>query len=77
MAKPKFFLGFYFFLDLIATLSLLGDIPMFIALLTGDNGSGKVLNGSTTLARAGRTSRAGARAGRVARVIYFIIFNIN
>lgn len=69
LSKPKFFLGFYFWLDLVSTLSLLGDIPEFMELVTGEpqDGSGGV-NESTTLARAGRTSRAGTRAGRIARV---------
>ena len=47
----------------------MGDIPEFMQLIMGEseNGNGGV-NESTTLARAGRTSRAGTRAGRIARV---------
>eukprot|EP00210_Caulerpa_lentillifera_P001909 g1836.t1 len=72
-AKPKYFLGFYFWLDLVSTLSLLGDIPEFVELVTGEsqNEPGSV-GDSTTLARAGRTSRAGTRAGRIARVIRLV-----
>ena len=69
ISKPKFFLGFYFWLDMVSTLSLLGDIPEFMELVTGEEQDGNDgVNESTTLARAGRTSRAGTRAGRIARV---------
>lgn len=67
LGKPGYFLGFYFCLDLVATLSLLGDIPQFVEAITLQDSEGGV-GDSTTLARAGRTSRAGTRAGRIARV---------
>lgn len=68
-AKPGYALGFYFWLDFVSTLSLLGDIPQFIQAVTGQEaGTSGGVDDSTTLARAGRTSRAGTRAGRIARV---------
>lgn len=57
---------------MVATLSLLGDIPEFMELVTGESQSGSSVNESTTLARAGRTSRAGTRAGRIARVMRLV-----
>eukprot|EP00210_Caulerpa_lentillifera_P001911 g1838.t1 len=71
--KPEYFLGFYFWLDLLATLSLLGDIPEFVELATGEsqNNSG-TLGDSTTLTRASRASRAGTRAGRIARIFCLV-----
>mmetsp|Transcript_3670 Transcript_3670/g.4918 ORF Transcript_3670/g.4918 Transcript_3670/m.4918 type:complete len:841 (+) Transcript_3670:546-3068(+) len=87
LAKAEYFLGFYFWLDLIATLSLLFDIPVIFEALTGvketdstadigvtssDAGSSNAVKDTSTLARAGRTSRAGTRAGRIVRLVRLI-----
>lgn len=80
VAKRDFFLGFYFWLDLIATSSLLLDIPSVVETLTGveETDSTAVDSSSTDsnnvqdsgkLTKASRTSRAGARAGRIVRLV--------
>ena len=54
-----YFLMFFFWLDMVAALSLLADIPWLTNALLGE----------LTMARAGRAARAGTRAGRVVRVL--------
>lgn len=61
IGKDDYFLSFFFFLDLVATSSLLLDITWVYEVL--------ILGGDTSVARAGRMSRVGTRAGRVIRVI--------
>eukprot|EP00405_Crypthecodinium_cohnii_P044745 CAMPEP_0206584772 /NCGR_PEP_ID=MMETSP0325_2-20121206/35963_1 /ASSEMBLY_ACC=CAM_ASM_000347 /TAXON_ID=2866 /ORGANISM="Crypthecodinium cohnii, Strain Seligo" /LENGTH=943 /DNA_ID=CAMNT_0054092077 /DNA_START=70 /DNA_END=2898 /DNA_ORIENTATION=- len=64
IGKDDYFLSFFFFLDLIATMSLILDITWVYEKI--------VLGGDTSMARAGRMSRVGTRAGRVIRVIRVI-----
>uniref|UniRef100_A0A0G4F3H4 Guanylate cyclase domain-containing protein n=1 Tax=Chromera velia CCMP2878 TaxID=1169474 RepID=A0A0G4F3H4_9ALVE len=66
--------GFFFYLDIVATVSLIPDIewimtPLLTAL--GQSGSGGGL-GNATAARAGRASRAGTRAGRIVRLVRLV-----
>mmetsp|Transcript_39516 Transcript_39516/g.113706 ORF Transcript_39516/g.113706 Transcript_39516/m.113706 type:complete len:980 (+) Transcript_39516:112-3051(+) len=61
IGKDDYFLSFFFFLDLVATSSLILDITWVYEVL--------ILGGDTSVARAGRMSRVGTRAGRVIRVI--------
>lgn len=90
--KGVFFGSFYFWLDIIATASLILEIPWFIPVsyfggavvlldlgtMTGSFSSGRQeLAGSVGAARAGRASRAGARAGRVIRLVRIVrLYNI-
>lgn len=83
ICKKKYLFHFYFWLDLVATLSLFLDIPETYEILTGiaeqdstqdltdasGGGGGANMGNSAALARAGRISRAGTRAGRIARLI--------
>jgi len=70
VVKPGYMFSFYFWLDFIATASLIFDIPAVNeAMLDSSN---EDTADSTTLARAGRTSRVGTRAGRIARVVRVI-----
>ena len=69
-AKDDYFLGFYFWLDLVSTLSLIMDIG-WIMNARADKGSNHAQKAST-LARAGRGARIGTKAGRVTRVIRLI-----
>mmetsp|Transcript_49471 Transcript_49471/g.115712 ORF Transcript_49471/g.115712 Transcript_49471/m.115712 type:complete len:873 (+) Transcript_49471:116-2734(+) len=66
LAKDDYFLGFFFWLDLIATASLILDITWVYDAVTGMG------NEDSSIARAGRMSRVGTRAGRVLRVIRLI-----
>ena len=63
IGKDDYFLSFFFHLDLIATASLLLDVTWFYDAL---------FSASSSLTRAGRMSRVGARAGRAVRVVRLI-----
>uniref|UniRef100_A0A7S3DAQ7 Guanylate cyclase domain-containing protein n=1 Tax=Palpitomonas bilix TaxID=652834 RepID=A0A7S3DAQ7_9EUKA len=69
--------SFFFWLDLVAVLSLVPDIPFMwdpILLLFsgGSDDSGDVSAEALTFARAGRAARAGTRAGRIVRMVRII-----
>lgn len=74
LATPDYFLGFYFWLDLVATLSLFTDIAWIWDPIIGT--SQKVnkedAEQAGSVARAGRSARIGTRASRIARVIRLI-----
>jgi len=72
-AQKDYFLGFYFWLDLVATISLLTDIGWIYNELTG-GGDINANNASqaSSLARAGRGARVGTRAGRIVRLVRLI-----
>jgi len=73
IAQKDYFLGFYFWLDLVATISLITDIGWIYNELTG-GGSINASNASqaSSLARAGRGARVGTRAGRIVRLVRLI-----
>ena len=60
--------GFFFWLDFIAALSLIPDVPWIAEPLAAAMGLGGGAGGGLAIARAGRAARAGARAGRIARI---------
>jgi hypothetical protein len=73
IGKPGYWLSFFFWLDLIATVSLVTDIDPLVEAFSGDSEEGG--SGATdtaTLARASRGARIGTRAGRMTRVIRLI-----
>lgn len=73
-AKPDYFNSFFFWLDIVATLSILTDIePVWLALTGGDspNVAEPATDGLKDI-RGMRGAKVGARAGRVARVIRLI-----
>src|SRR5271168_4001670 len=61
IVKEDYFLGFYFWLDLVATLSLILDITWFWTAVLGTGGN---VASAAKAAKAGRASRA----SRVARI---------
>lgn len=74
IAKKNFLWGFFFWLDLVACLSLLPDIEfLWSPILEAFGGSiyGQA-DQDLSVARAGRASRAGTKAGRMFRVIRII-----
>ena len=77
VARKGFFLGFYFWLDFLATVSLVPDIgwlwdPLWAAMSgEGAGGSSEAGAGSDAL-KVGRSSRAGAKAGRVVRIVRLV-----
>lgn len=73
IAQKDYFLGFYFWLDTISTLSLLTDIGWLMeAILGGGSVDAANASSASSLARAGRAARIGTRAGRIVRLIRLI-----
>jgi class 3 adenylate cyclase len=58
-----YFLGIFFWLDVIATISMYGEVSFIRTLLFGDGGS---------IARAGRAARVGTRVGRILRLVRLV-----
>merc|ERR1719160_516464 len=72
IGKPDYFLGFFFRLDTVSTISLVLDLSWVNEeLFGGETDAGGSSDSSSTL-RAGRASRAGTRAGRIVRIIRLI-----
>lgn len=80
IGQGGYLLGFFFFLDIISTLTLVLDITYVAEWLFGDSvsqnsdaqqssGGGETGDNSAEAARAARMSRAGTKAGRVVRLI--------
>jgi hypothetical protein len=73
IAQKDYFLGFYFWLDTVSTLSLLTDIGWLMdSVLGGGSVSAANASSASSLARAGRAARIGTRAGRIVRLIRLI-----
>jgi hypothetical protein len=73
IGKDGYWLSFFFWLDLIATVSLVTDIdPLVEAFSGGNEDGGSGATDTATLARASRGARIGTRAGRMTRVIRLI-----
>lgn len=70
-SKDGYFLGFFFWLDLLSTASLIFDIQWITDSLFGTGGAQSAQN-ATSLARASRASRIGTRAGRIVRIVRLI-----
>lgn len=67
--KPNYKWSFYFWLDLISTLSLITDIGWIWDSLIGVSNSS---SGSKQLQNAGKASRAGTRTSRILRIIRLV-----
>jgi hypothetical protein len=72
ISKEDYFLSFYFWLDLVATLSLIFDIGWFWDAILGTGGSAGNGAAATKAAKAGRGARVGTRASRIARIVRLI-----
>ena len=87
IGKDGYFNSFFFWLDLISTVSLVTDIPVIMNWLTGDTsavaaksadgdvetpGQKDDAAGAASLARASRGARIGTKAGRMTRAIRLI-----
>lgn len=71
LCRKDYFNGFFFWLDLVSTISLLLDIGWVTeSLFNGNFNSGAT--SAASLARAGRASRVGTKAGRIVRIIRLI-----
>ena len=73
LVKEDYFNGFYFWLDLISTLSLVMDIGFIMDKVTGTEEFGASdAQQASQLARAGRGARVGTKAGRITRVVRLV-----
>jgi class 3 adenylate cyclase len=72
VGKPGYFPSLFFFLDLLATISIIPDIPFiyepFLTSVGASPDSVAVGANQASIARAGRAARAGTRAGRLVRL---------
>ncbi len=68
IAKKGYFLGFFFWLDLVSTLSLLLDIGFISQAIYGDSAK----SGPGEVAKAARASRVGTRAARIVRIVRLV-----
>ena len=74
LSQESYFNSFYFWLDVISTVSLITDITWIWDQITGQTEDYEANDADQAgqLARAGRGARLGTRAGRIARVIRLI-----
>jgi hypothetical protein len=72
IAKEDYFLGFYFWLDTVATISLVFDIGWFWAAILGTSGTITNAQQASKIAKSGRAARIGTRASRIARIVRLI-----
>lgn len=73
LAQPDYFLGFFFWLDLIATISLISDIGwIWDEIVSTQDFNASDAQEASQLARAGRGAKIGSRAGRIVRIIRLI-----
>ncbi|KRX00510.1 Adenylyl cyclase class-3/4/guanylyl cyclase [Pseudocohnilembus persalinus] len=70
IAKPGYKFSFFFWLDIISTVSLILDIQVISNAIFYNSGNQAV--NTVNLARAGRASRIGTKAGRVVRLVRLI-----
>ena len=72
LVKDGYILGFYFWLDVLSTVSLVSDIGWLWDLIIGSQDIGKQTAKTSQVLRAGRASRVGTRAARILRIIRVI-----
>lgn len=73
IVNEGYFMSFYFWLDLIASGSLVTDIALIMDTITDSQDySASNAEQATNLARAGRGARLGTKAGRLTRVIRMV-----
>lgn len=73
IAREGYFLGFFFWLDVISTISLITDIGWVWDEIVGTKDEGaQDAQQASKLARSSRGAKIGSRAGRIARVIRLV-----
>ncbi len=72
--KPEYRWTFYFWLDLVATLSLVADIPFLYDWALPEGSSSGSAGSNLAILRAGRLVRTGTRATRALRMLKFVRF---
>lgn len=74
LLKENYFLKFYFWLDLISTLTMFLDLMWIDQLISGGNGAIQTTASVAKVARASRASKIGAKATKLIRIIRLIRF---
>ena len=72
--KPEYRWTFYFWLDLVSTLSLVADIPFLYDWALPPGSAGGSAGSNLAILRAGRLVRTGTRATRALRMLKFVRF---
>ncbi|GBG24941.1 Hypothetical Protein FCC1311_011582 [Hondaea fermentalgiana] len=72
VVQPGFKYGFFFWLDVLATVSLIPDIPLIWDAVVASVENFGADADDLTVTRAGRASRAGARAARMLRILRLV-----
>jgi len=72
--KENYFLGFYFWLDIISTGTMMLDLTWIKSLMTGNSGAVQSAATVAKVARASRASKIGAQATKLVRIIRLIRF---
>lgn len=70
--KKDYLFSFFFWLDFVAALSLIPDMPFIWDPIVGDSSGSDTTTDNLTLARAARASRAGSRIARIFRFVRLI-----
>ena len=69
-SKPDYFLSFFFWLDVVSTLTMIFDVGWVANQIFPSGKAGGLTNAA--LVRAARASRIGAKAGRIVRILRII-----
>ena len=72
VARQDYVFRFYFWLDLLATLSLIPDIGWFWDPIVGTGDDSNNADTGTSAIQAGRSARAGTKAGRIVRIVRLV-----
>ena len=72
IGQEGYFNNFFFWLDLLSTLSLITDIPQLMELITGGSSNELQQTEASSTVRASRSAVVGSRAGRLTRIIRII-----
>jgi hypothetical protein len=72
LCKPGYFNSFFFWLDLISTVTLILDLTSVSNAITEAGSGGGAVGSTAGIARASRASRIGTKAGRIVRIIRLI-----
>lgn len=67
-------MGFYFWLDMVSTLTMILDLMWVDQLMSGGNGAVQTASSVAKVARASRASKIGAKATKLIRIIRLIRF---
>lgn len=72
--QESYFFGFYFWLDVISTGTIILDLTWIKQLMTGNNGAVQSAATVAKVARASRASKIGAQATKLVRIVRLIRF---